>query len=136
MLGTDITSDAVAIHDKADLLTALRSRVIIEQARGVLVARDRCTPDEAFDLLRRISHNDNITLQQLAQIISTRHRDSAPLERQSNVRPPGEPANGGKRVPSAHSSCRPTAISTAVADSLGTSLLVPGPTRRRWVGRY
>ena len=65
----NITSDAVAIHDKADLLTALRSRVIIEQARGVLVARDRCTPDEAFDLLRRISHNDNITLQQLAQII-------------------------------------------------------------------
>ena len=45
------------------------SRAVIEQAKGIVVARDGCTPDEAFDLLTRISQQQNIKLRDLARII-------------------------------------------------------------------
>lgn len=42
---------------------ALDSRVVIEQAKGVLVGKHQLTPDEAFDRIRRHarSHNANLT---------------------------------------------------------------------------
>jgi len=42
---------------------------VIEQAKGILMARDRCSPDEAFELLKRISQHRNAKLRDIAQTI-------------------------------------------------------------------
>ena len=48
------------------LQVALNSRVIIEQAKGVLAERLRVTPDEAFVLLRRYARDHNHPLTELS----------------------------------------------------------------------
>jgi len=48
---------------------AMQSRAGIEQAKGILMARDRCTPKEAFEILIRLSQHRNIKLRDLARII-------------------------------------------------------------------
>ena len=48
------------------LQLALNSRVIIEQAKGVLAERLRVTPDEAFVTLRRYARDHNHPLTELA----------------------------------------------------------------------
>ncbi len=48
------------------LQLALNSRVIIEQAKGVLAERLRVTPDEAFVLLRRYARDHNHRLTELS----------------------------------------------------------------------
>ena len=39
---------------------------MIEQAKGIIMGQQRCGPDEAFDLLRRISQRTNVKLRVLA----------------------------------------------------------------------
>jgi len=48
---------------------ALDSRVIIEQAKGVLVAKHQITPDEAFEHIRRHARNHNVALTRVADAI-------------------------------------------------------------------
>jgi transcriptional regulator with GAF, ATPase, and Fis domain len=48
------------------LQEALDSRAIIEQAKGVLMARQGCDADEAFDLLRQLSQSSNRKLRHIA----------------------------------------------------------------------
>ena len=48
------------------LQKALESRGVIEQAKGVLIARQRCTDEEAFDILRRASQRLNRKLRDVA----------------------------------------------------------------------
>jgi len=48
------------------LQVALNSRVIIEQAKGVLAERLRVTPDEAFVMLRRYARDHNHPLTELS----------------------------------------------------------------------
>lgn len=50
------------------LAEAMRSRAVIEQAKGMLMARspDR-SPDDAFDILRRASQRENVKLRDIAQ---------------------------------------------------------------------
>jgi anti-anti-sigma factor len=48
------------------LQVALNSRVIIEQAKGVLAERLRVTPDEAFVILRRYARDHNHPLTELS----------------------------------------------------------------------
>lgn len=50
----------------ARLQARLDSMPVIEQAKGVLMAEQRCGPDEAFDLLRRASQRANIKVSVLA----------------------------------------------------------------------
>lgn len=45
---------------------ALESRGVIEQAKGVLIARQRCSDEEAFDILRRASQRLNRKLRDVA----------------------------------------------------------------------
>jgi AmiR/NasT family two-component response regulator len=33
---------------------------VIEQAKGIIMAQQRCGPEEAFDLLRRVSQDSQI----------------------------------------------------------------------------
>ncbi|MFG2250824.1 ANTAR domain-containing protein [Spirillospora sp. NPDC048823] len=61
---------AVRIADQAALTahlrTALTSRATIDQAIGVVMARRRCPPEQAFEILRQTSQNNNAKLRDVA----------------------------------------------------------------------
>jgi transcriptional regulator with GAF, ATPase, and Fis domain len=64
-----------AIH-RGEVLTeqlqsALNSRIIIEQAKGALAQIRGCTPDQAFDLLRRFCRSNNRRLGEVAAALTT-----------------------------------------------------------------
>ena len=48
---------------------ALSSRAVIDQAKGIMMVTHRCTADEAFQLLARLSQQRNIKLHELARTI-------------------------------------------------------------------
>ena len=50
----------------AQLAHALESRIVIEQAKGVLAERYRLTCDDAFALLRRAARSNRMRLHDLA----------------------------------------------------------------------
>lgn len=52
-----------------DLAAAMESRAVIEMAVGVVMAQNRCAPDEAFALLRSASNSRNIKLREVAASI-------------------------------------------------------------------
>ena len=55
----------------ARMQTRLESLPVIEQAKGIVMAQQRCGPEEAFDLLRRASQRANVKLHVLAaQIVA------------------------------------------------------------------
>lgn len=56
----------------AQLEEAMRSRAIIEQAKGVIMATTRCTADDAFALLRQQSQAENRKLREVAQEVVDR----------------------------------------------------------------
>lgn len=45
---------------------AMASRAVIEQAKGVIMTNQRCTPDQAFMILSKASQNSNRKLRELA----------------------------------------------------------------------
>jgi GAF domain-containing protein len=49
------------------LREALDSRDVIGQAKGILMARRGCTPEVAFEALRKVSQHRNIKLRQIAE---------------------------------------------------------------------
>lgn len=60
------------VHETSTTLSrqlseALESRAVIDQAKGILIAREGCTADEAFDVLRRASQRSNQKLREVAQ---------------------------------------------------------------------
>ena len=65
----NITSHAKAVNEATHLRRAMDSRAVIEQAKGMIMARDKCTADEAFDILTRISQQQNVKLRDVAQVI-------------------------------------------------------------------
>lgn len=65
----NVASYADAVNEVANLRVAMESRSVIEQAKGIIMASARCTADEAFDLLRQISQDQNIKLRGLAQAL-------------------------------------------------------------------
>jgi hypothetical protein len=55
----------------ARLQARLESLPVIEQAKGIVMAQQRCGPDEAFELLRRASQRANVKVHVLAaQIVA------------------------------------------------------------------
>jgi hypothetical protein len=48
------------------LRAQLESLPVIEQAKGIVMAQQRCGPEEAFDLLRRASQRANVKVHVLA----------------------------------------------------------------------
>jgi GAF domain-containing protein len=50
----------------AHLQNALASRAVIDQALGIIMGQNRCTADEAFEVLRAISQNRNVKLRDIA----------------------------------------------------------------------
>jgi hypothetical protein len=65
-----------------NLMAALDSRETIGEALGILMERERITPDQAFDVLRRASQRLNLKLREVAQnLVDTGERpDSGPPE--------------------------------------------------------
>lgn len=51
------------------LQTALNSRVVIEQAKGVLAQHGRLSMDAAFDRLRNHARNNNLRLSEVARLV-------------------------------------------------------------------
>jgi AmiR/NasT family two-component response regulator len=59
-----------ALRELSDQLAqALDSRAVIDQAKGILIATHRCTADQAFEMLVRLSQNRNVKLQLIARSI-------------------------------------------------------------------
>jgi hypothetical protein len=74
------------LHDSAfaRLQAKQETLAVIEQAKGIVMAQQRCGPDEAFDLLRQVSQRTNIKLNLLAaQIVE----NVAPSDNDDNVTP-------------------------------------------------
>jgi len=71
-----------ATHLNEQLRVALASREIIGEAKGIIMERQSCTRDEAFDILRRASQRENRKLRDLAEELVTRvearRRDTPP----------------------------------------------------------
>ena len=55
------------------LQTALETRIVIEQAKGVLAERYRMGVDDAFDLLRRSARNHRLRVHALATAVVASH---------------------------------------------------------------
>ena len=55
------------------LQQAMESRAVIEQAKGILMAHQRCRPDDAFEMLARASQNQNRKLRAIATEIVERY---------------------------------------------------------------
>src|SRR2546421_5928523 len=60
---------ALLQDENRDLRTALESRVVIEQAKGVLAERLKIDVEEAFSLLRRAARSNRIELRSLAAAV-------------------------------------------------------------------
>jgi len=56
---------STALHDE-QMDEALKSRDLIGQAKGILMAREGVTADQAFDMLRRASQRLNVKLRDIA----------------------------------------------------------------------
>ena len=69
------THSAVALagaqHDE-QMQKALQTRDVIGQAKGILMAQQDVSADEAFDILRRASQRMNIKLRELAERVASR----------------------------------------------------------------
>jgi GAF domain-containing protein len=56
-----------AVERAEHLQVALDSRIVIDQAKGVLMERFKLTPDQAFQALARISMEHNVRVREVAQ---------------------------------------------------------------------
>lgn len=70
VLGDD-RSEREALREAAyeRLLARLDTMPVIEQAKGILMAESRCSPDEAFAMLRAASQRSNVRVRDLAEEI-------------------------------------------------------------------
>jgi GAF domain-containing protein len=64
-------ANTVDYHDALELVsnlrTAMASRAVIDQAKGIIMARDRCTADDAFAALTRLSQRTHVKLRLVAE---------------------------------------------------------------------
>jgi GAF domain-containing protein len=60
------------------LQEALESRALIEQAKGIVMARERCSADQAFELLRQASQTGNRKLRDVAASVVAHTTDARP----------------------------------------------------------
>jgi len=72
---------------QSQLAEAMVSSSVIDQAIGILMAQQRCTAADAFDLLRQASQNRNHKLRDIAAEIITKVSGAPP-----QPRPPFKPS--------------------------------------------
>jgi GAF domain-containing protein len=61
-----------------DMAEAMKSRATIEQAKGILMGAQRCSAEEAFQILVRASQRENRKLREIADAIVARTAESRP----------------------------------------------------------
>lgn len=70
-----------AYERRAQLEQALRTRIVIEQAKGVLAERLDLSVDEAFEVLRRAARSSRTKIHALAvEVVSSRETPAALLD--------------------------------------------------------
>ena len=79
-------AEQTVIND--DLAAAMASRSVIDQAIGIIMAQNRCTAEEAFEILRSASSHRNIKLRDVAIAVVQGIAGSVPPAGQ--FRPRGE----------------------------------------------
>jgi hypothetical protein len=85
----------------AGLRKAMRTRGVIEQAKGMLAQRLGCTPEQAFGYLSQLSQHRNVRLAELAAtVVDSSTRASAPAEpdRGAGRRPAVDESEGYRRL--------------------------------------
>lgn len=75
---------ASVLEENAQLRRALQSRIVIEQAKGVLAERYALDVDAAFQLLRSSSRNNRMSIHELARAV-VGSRETPP-----QIRPPAD----------------------------------------------
>ena len=67
LVNIELYDGATKLNDQ--LNEAMNSRAIIEQAKGILMGRERCTAEHAFGLLKAMSQAKNIKVRELATMM-------------------------------------------------------------------
>lgn len=90
---TLVVAETASAGDPDQTLDLLASRAAIEQAKGVVMAIRRCSPDEAWQTLRRASQEFNVKVRELA-VALVEHVGGAHAPQPAGVPEirPGEPA--------------------------------------------
>jgi hypothetical protein len=60
---------SAALEERAQLSHALQSRILVEQAKGVLAERLRVSVDVAFTLLRNAARSERMAIHRLAEVV-------------------------------------------------------------------
>jgi ANTAR domain len=89
----------------ARLEARLDTLPVIEQAKGIVMAREGCGPEEAFNLLRRASRRANLKVHVLAAFL-VEQASGNPAAKLPGSTPP-------RPAPRSGSSCRTTTCATA-----------------------
>lgn len=72
---------------------ALETRNLIGQSQGILMERFGLLASKAFELLRRVSQNQNIKLREVAaRLVTTRRTPGSDLHESDTTGTPGKPA--------------------------------------------
>jgi response regulator NasT len=76
--GTSSQDDLEDCRDEVrDLRAALVTRPVIDQAKGMLMAKHGCSPEEAFQMLAEASQRCNRKLRDIAKAMVDGAQDSA-----------------------------------------------------------
>jgi AmiR/NasT family two-component response regulator len=78
-----LAQDVALLRERTQQLEhALESRIVIEQAKGVLAERLEIGPDEAFEVLRRAARSAQIRLHDLAREVVAAPTTPPPVARE------------------------------------------------------
>jgi ANTAR domain len=86
------SKELLTVSALARVRAQFATMAVIEQAKGVLIAQQGCSPEEAFDLLRRASQRSNVPVRDLAaQIVhnAQNHRRPASKTTTASATPTG-----------------------------------------------
>src|SRR5690349_3625262 len=75
-------------HEVKHLKRAMLSRATIEQAKGIVMATQHCTPEDAFQALVVMSRNSNVPLRDVASALVYQVSDAAERKAAKQT-PPG-----------------------------------------------
>jgi ANTAR domain len=84
-------SDRLRYSAYARLQARLVSMPVIEQAKGIIMAKYGWSEDQAFDALRRASQRENVKVRDLAATIVARAAHPGSAQRRGRIETPGGP---------------------------------------------